>query len=83
MLGIRDMSQAFMFADGVRPHFQHVIRQEIKMKPKSPKLAANQNAIYLNSKLFKRIETLYNQRNNLKFDAESIRLVERTYQRID
>jgi hypothetical protein len=41
MLGIRDMSQAFMFADGVKPHFQHVIRQEIKMKPKSPKLAAN------------------------------------------
>lgn len=47
----------------------------------APKMAANQSAIYLNTKLFKRIETLYNQRNTLSLDPESLRLLERTYQR--
>ncbi len=45
----------------------------------APKFAANQDLIYLNTKLFKRIETIYNKRNNLKLDAESKRLVEYTY----
>lgn len=46
----------------------------------APKLAANQDAIYLNSKLFKRIETIYNNRIKLKTDDESNRLIEYTYQ---
>ncbi len=46
----------------------------------APKLAANQDAIYLNSKLFKRIETIYNNRSHLKLNAESNRLIEYTYQ---
>lgn len=46
----------------------------------APKLAANQDAIYLNSKLFRRIETIYNNRSHLKLDAESNRLIEYTYQ---
>jgi peptidyl-dipeptidase Dcp len=46
----------------------------------APKLAATQDAIYLNSKLFKRIETIYNNRAHLKPDAESKRLIEYTYQ---
>ncbi len=46
----------------------------------APKLAANQDAIYLNSKLFKRIETIYNNRAKLKVDAESKRLIEYVYQ---
>lgn len=46
----------------------------------APKLAANQDAIYLNTKLFKRIENIYNNRSNLKLDAESIRLLEYQYQ---
>lgn len=45
----------------------------------APKLAANQDAIFLNAKLFKRIETIYNNRQNLKLDAESNRLVEYQY----
>lgn len=45
------------------------------------KLAANQDAVYLNSKLFKRIEALYKQRENLKLDPESKRLVEFYYQK--
>ncbi len=46
----------------------------------APKQAAHLDAIHLNSKLFKRIETLYNQRTKLKLDAESNRLLEFTYQ---
>lgn len=46
----------------------------------APKLAANQDAIYLNTKLFKRVETIYNQRASLNLDAESKRLVEYYYQ---
>jgi peptidyl-dipeptidase Dcp len=46
----------------------------------APKIASLQDAIYLNPKLFKRVESLYNNRNNLKLDAESRRLVEYYYQ---
>jgi len=46
----------------------------------APKQAAHQDAIYLNAKLFKRIETIYNNRAALKLDAESMRLVEYSYQ---
>ncbi|TQI80472.1 peptidyl-dipeptidase Dcp [Serratia fonticola] len=45
----------------------------------SPKLAALDDAIMLNSKLFERIKTLYAQRDSLKLDAESRRLIEVTY----
>jgi peptidyl-dipeptidase Dcp len=46
----------------------------------APKMAAHQDAIYLNPKLFKRIEAIYANRPNLKLDAESMRLVEYYYQ---
>lgn len=45
----------------------------------APKIAANNDAIYLNSKLFKRVEAVYNQRAQLKLDSESNRLVEYYY----
>ena len=39
-------------------------------------MAAHQDAIFLNSKLFRRVETIYNQRESLKLDPEkSSRLV--------
>ena len=44
-----------------------------------PKLAAHQDAIFLNPKLFQRIEAIYNQRKSLKLDPESLRLVEFDY----
>ncbi|MFC4765684.1 peptidyl-dipeptidase Dcp [Dyella koreensis] len=47
----------------------------------APKLAAHQDAIYLNDKLFKRVEAIYQQRDTLKLDPESLRLVEVTYQK--
>ncbi|MDQ3199055.1 MAG: M3 family metallopeptidase [Verrucomicrobiota bacterium] len=45
----------------------------------SPKLSAHQDAIYLNGPLFKRIETLYNKRDQLGLDEESQWLIERYY----
>jgi len=46
----------------------------------APKLAAHQDAIYLNPELFKRIETIYNSRERLELDAESKRLIGYYYQ---
>jgi peptidyl-dipeptidase Dcp len=45
----------------------------------APKLAAHQDAIYLNDTLFKRVEAVYDQRDSLKLDPESKRLVEVVY----
>ncbi len=53
-------------------------RREIQ-KILAPKLAAHSDTINLNSALFKRIETLYNQRDALELDTESTRLLEEYY----
>ncbi|MBL5829383.1 peptidyl-dipeptidase Dcp [Serratia fonticola] len=45
----------------------------------SPKLAALDDAIMLNSKLFARIKAIYDRRDSLNLDAESLRLVAVTY----
>jgi peptidyl-dipeptidase Dcp len=45
----------------------------------TPKLAAHQDQIYLNSKLFARVKSLYDQRDKLSLDAEAKYLVERYY----
>lgn len=45
----------------------------------SPQLAAMNDEIMLNSKLFARIEKLYNHRDSLKLDKESRRLLEVSY----
>ncbi|GEO12042.1 M3 family metallopeptidase [Segetibacter aerophilus] len=47
----------------------------------APKMAANSNEIFLNSKLFQRIQAVYNKRAALKLDAESKALLELTYHR--
>ncbi len=46
----------------------------------APELSTVHDEMYLNDKLFKRVETIYNNRNNLKLDNESNRLVEYYYQ---
>ncbi|WP_425281006.1 peptidyl-dipeptidase Dcp [Mixta intestinalis] len=46
----------------------------------APKLAALDDEIYLNSKLFARLDRVYQQREQLNLDAESRRLVEVTWQ---
>ncbi len=45
----------------------------------APKLSAHQDAIALNGALFKRVETLYNDRAKLGLDEESTWLIERYY----
>jgi peptidyl-dipeptidase Dcp len=59
----------------IDPTLQKV--QEIE----APKLAAHDDAIYLDSKLFKRVETIYKERDSLKLDAESLRLVDFYYKK--
>jgi peptidyl-dipeptidase Dcp len=46
----------------------------------APRLAAHQDAIYLNAKLFARVKAIYDQRASLHLDPESLRLVEYDYQ---
>ncbi|QDW25469.1 dipeptidyl carboxypeptidase II [Pedobacter sp. KBS0701] len=59
------------------PELQKVKEEE------APKLTANTDAIYLNTKLFNRVETLYKKKDQLKLDAESLRLLEYYYQKFE
>ncbi len=43
----------------------------------APKLSAHRDQIFLNGRLFERIKAVYDQRNDLDLDPESLRLVER------
>ena len=52
------------------PELQRVRRIE------APKLAAHSDAIFLDSRLFQRVEAIYKERHALNLDAESLRLVE-------
>ncbi len=45
----------------------------------APKLAAHRDAIFLDDKLYQRVATLYKQRDTLKLDAESQRLLKYYY----
>ena len=47
----------------------------------APKLAAQHDAIFLDSKLFKRVAAVYKQRDALKLDEESLRLVDYYYKK--
>jgi peptidyl-dipeptidase Dcp len=57
----------------LNPTLQKV--QEIE----APKLAAHQDAIFLDAKLFQRVKTIYQQRASLQLDPESLHLVEWYY----
>jgi peptidyl-dipeptidase Dcp len=46
----------------------------------APKRAAMEDAIYLNGELFERVSKIYEKRNSLHLDPESLRLVEHDYQ---
>jgi peptidyl-dipeptidase Dcp len=65
------VSTAFNAVTGANtdPTLQKV-QQEI-----APQLAAHQDAIFLNEKLFQRVKTIYEERKSLKLDHESERLV--------
>ncbi|MGB8375200.1 MAG: peptidyl-dipeptidase Dcp [Salegentibacter sp.] len=57
------------------PELQKIQEEE------APRLAAHQDAIYLNDKLFNRVTTLYKKRDSLDLDPESKKLVEYYYQK--
>jgi peptidyl-dipeptidase Dcp len=59
------------------PDLQKVEQEE------APKLAATNDALFLNTKLFKRVSTIYSKRNQLNLDAESKRLVEYYYEQFE
>ncbi len=42
-------------------------------------MAAHSNAIYMHAALFKRVDSLFNQRTTLKLSAEQLRLIERVH----
>ena len=70
MLAFRGVSQA-----NTNPVLQKVRTTE------APKLAAHQDAIYLNAKLFARVAAVYKQRQSRNLDPESLRLLNVAYDR--
>ena len=48
----------------------------------APKIAAHEDAIHLDKRLFERVAAVYKTRAALRLDAESLRLVEFTHRRI-
>ncbi|MEJ0083246.1 MAG: M3 family metallopeptidase [Puia sp.] len=57
------------------PEIQKIDQEE------APRLTAQEDNIYLNTKLFVRVESIYKNRNSLPLDPESKRLVEFLYQK--
>jgi peptidyl-dipeptidase Dcp len=45
----------------------------------APKIAAHEDFVFLNAKLFARVKAIYEQRNNLKLSPEALRLLEHQY----
>ena len=58
------------------------VLQKVKEK-EAPKLAAHQDEIYLNSKLFNRIKSVYKNREQLKLYNESQKLLEFYYKKFE
>jgi peptidyl-dipeptidase Dcp len=74
----RLFGRALAAFDGVTGANTDPVLQSVKTI-EAPKLAAHQDFIYLNTKLFTRVATVYKQRMSLKLDPESLRLVEKVY----
>jgi peptidyl-dipeptidase Dcp len=74
----RLLERALRAFDGVTGANTNPYLQEVKTAL-APKLAAHQDAIYLNAKLFARISAIYAKRDTGGFDAEQKRLIEVTY----
>ncbi len=73
-------NRAMAAFDGVTGANLNPELQKVK-EVEAPKLAAHQDAIFLDSRLFRRVATIYQQRDSLKLDAESLRLVEFYYKK--
>ena len=64
--------------NGVTSSNTNPVLQNVKTI-EAPKLAAHQDFIFLNTKLFVRVVAIHKQRATLQLDPESLRLVEYTY----
>ena len=73
-------NRAMMAFSGVTGANMNPVLQKVQ-DIEAPKLAAHDDAIYLDSKLFHRVETIYKERDSLKLDAESLRLVDFYYKK--
>ena len=69
------LNRVGMVFNGVSSANTDPILQKVQ-EIEAPKLAAHQDAIYLNPKLFQRVDAVYQQRAKLQLDPESLRLVE-------
>ena len=73
------ISRVMMVFNGVTGANMNPVLQKVQ-DAEAPKLAALQDEIYLNPKLFQRVSKINEQRHSLNLDAESLRLVEYDYQ---
>jgi peptidyl-dipeptidase Dcp len=69
------LNRAYMIFNGLTGANTNDTLQKLQ-EDAAPKLAALQDAMYLNDKLFKRVEAVYDQRDRLKLSPEGMRLVE-------
>jgi peptidyl-dipeptidase Dcp len=73
------LSRAYMVFNGLAGANTNDTLQKVQ-EEEAPKLAGVIADMYLNPKLFKRIEAIYSQRQQLTLDPEALRLVEYYYQ---
>ncbi len=78
--GGRLLNRAMAAFDGVTGANTNDTLQKVK-SIEAPKLAAHEDFIYLNPKLFARVAAIYKERATLNLDSESMRLVEHDYDR--
>jgi len=69
------LNRAYMIFNGLAGANTNDTLQKVQEEV-APKLAALQDAMFLNDKLFRRVEAIYAKRAELKLSSESLRLVE-------
>jgi peptidyl-dipeptidase Dcp len=74
----RLLQRAYLTFNGVTGANSNDVLLKVQ-SDEAPKLAAHLDAIYLNAKLFARVAAVYAQRDSLKLDPESRRLLEVSY----
>ena len=72
------LDRVMMVFNGVAAANTNDTLQKVQ-EDEAPKLAAHDDAKYLDGKLFDRVQKVYDERATLKLDPESLRLVEVTY----
>ncbi|HYT76418.1 MAG TPA: peptidyl-dipeptidase Dcp [Vicinamibacterales bacterium] len=73
------LTRVYMIFNGLAGANTNDTLQKVQ-EAEAPKLSAVQDEMYLNGKLFERIESIYDTRDRLKLDPEASRLVEYYHQ---